>query len=299
MIFCTFPWVHLPEGEDEFETRTIQLQFCETRKQNFYKTQIRQSSWLYEGKETAEFQRSLQRLFQTLNQLMKSPLEGPTLLSQGAALKYLPSILEDVFGIFDSSMLGVLLRDFIGNLLPQRLLKQKLQSLTNIINTKVFQSYECRELLLHTAVPILQELIEKGEEEDACIELLSNILEVLYKAQKRAEEQQARGSAGAEWHRDRGDSELVKVKKHVQLVLERLLHTVNRRVIVLERENSLRVSTSALPGSGTAPRPLLALGMEQCGAALPWARGNRQQVVFFSWCCGLWQQLAGDGFMGI
>uniref|UniRef100_A0A8C8AW37 Dedicator of cytokinesis 2 n=1 Tax=Otus sunia TaxID=257818 RepID=A0A8C8AW37_9STRI len=43
---------------------------------------------------------------------------------------------------------------------------------------------ECRELLLQTVVPILQELIEKGEEEDACIELLSNILEVLYKAQK-------------------------------------------------------------------------------------------------------------------
>lgn len=39
-------------------------------------------------------------------------------------------------------------------------------------------------MLLRTAVPILQELIEKGEEEDACIELLSNILEVLYKAQK-------------------------------------------------------------------------------------------------------------------
>lgn len=43
---------------------------------------------------------------------------------------------------------------------------------------------ECRELLLQTAVPILQDLIEKGEEEDACIELLSNILEVLYRAQK-------------------------------------------------------------------------------------------------------------------
>ncbi|NXT59175.1 DOCK1 protein, partial [Pluvianellus socialis] len=76
---------------------------------------------------------------------------------------------------------------------------------------------ECRELLLQTAVPILQELIEKGEEEDACIELLSNILEVLYKAQK------------------------VKVKKHIQLILEQLLHTVNRRVIVLDRENTLRV----------------------------------------------------------
>ncbi|NXC29077.1 DOCK2 protein, partial [Campylorhamphus procurvoides] len=37
---------------------------------------------LYEGKETAEFQRSLQRFFLALNQLMKSPLEGPILLAQ-------------------------------------------------------------------------------------------------------------------------------------------------------------------------------------------------------------------------
>ncbi|XP_049688052.1 dedicator of cytokinesis protein 2-like isoform X4 [Accipiter gentilis] len=195
---------------------------------------------LYEGKETAEFQRSLQQFFLSLNRLMKSPLEGPTLLSQGAALKYLPSILEDVFGIFDSSALGALLRDFIGNLPPQRLLKQKLQSLTNIVNSKIFQSYECRELLLQTAVPILQELIEKGEEEDACIELLSNILEVLYKAQKRAEELRAQHSTGKGRRKDCGDAELAKVKKHIQLILERLLHTVNRRVIVLDRENSLR-----------------------------------------------------------
>lgn len=34
-----------------------------------------------------------------------------------------------------------LLRDFIGNLPPQRLLKQKLQSLTDIVNSKIFQSY--------------------------------------------------------------------------------------------------------------------------------------------------------------
>lgn len=34
-----------------------------------------------------------------------------------------------------------LLRDFIRNLPPQRLLRQKLQSLTDIVNSKVFQSY--------------------------------------------------------------------------------------------------------------------------------------------------------------
>ncbi|XP_068800109.1 dedicator of cytokinesis protein 2-like isoform X3 [Struthio camelus] len=195
---------------------------------------------LYEGKETAEFQELLQRFFLALNQLMRCPQEGPTLLAQGAALKYLPSILEDVFGIFDSSVLGGLLRDFIGNLPPQRLLKQKLQSLTDIVNSKIFQSYECREMLLHTAVSVLQELIERGEEEDACIELLSNILEVLYKAQKRAEEQSRQHSGGKGRHKEHGDSELVKVKKHIQLILDRLLHTVNRRVIVLDRENNLR-----------------------------------------------------------
>ncbi|NXD17753.1 DOCK2 protein, partial [Nothocercus nigrocapillus] len=37
---------------------------------------------LYEGKETAEFQQSLQRFFLGLNQLMRCPQEGPTLLSQ-------------------------------------------------------------------------------------------------------------------------------------------------------------------------------------------------------------------------
>ncbi|KAM3672590.1 dedicator of cytokinesis protein 2-like [Ammospiza maritima maritima] len=188
---------------------------------------------LYEGKEVAEFQHSLQRFFLALNQLMQSPLEGPTLLSQGAALKYLPSILEDVFGIFDSSTLGAVLRDFVGNLQPQRLLKQKLQCLTDIASSKAFQCHECRELVLQAALPILQELIQAGEEEDACIELLSSILEVLYQAQKSADNLRAR-------HKDRGDAELAQVKKHIQVILERLLHTVNRRVIVLDRENPLR-----------------------------------------------------------
>uniref|UniRef100_A0A803XS31 Dedicator of cytokinesis 2 n=1 Tax=Meleagris gallopavo TaxID=9103 RepID=A0A803XS31_MELGA len=43
---------------------------------------------------------------------------------------------------------------------------------------------ECRDLLLRMAVPVLQDLIGRGEEEDACVELLSTILEVLYTAQK-------------------------------------------------------------------------------------------------------------------
>ncbi|XP_059577139.1 dedicator of cytokinesis protein 2 [Alligator mississippiensis] len=195
---------------------------------------------LYEGSKTEEFQASLQRFLLSVNQLMKSTQEGATLDFQEAALKYLPSILEDVFGIFDSSVLGGLLRDFIGNLPPQRLLKQKLQSLTDIVNSKIFQSYECRELLLHTAVPILEEMIKMGEEEEACIDLLSNTLEVLYKAEKRAEERRTRQSAQETQRCGEEDTELGRVKRHVKMILERLLRTVNCRVIVLDREHGLR-----------------------------------------------------------
>nr|XP_014351920.1 PREDICTED: dedicator of cytokinesis protein 2-like [Latimeria chalumnae] len=60
---------------------------------------------LYEGKEQAEFELSLKTFFQSVNTLMKSTMQGSTLLSQGAALKYLPTVLQDVANIFDSSLL--------------------------------------------------------------------------------------------------------------------------------------------------------------------------------------------------
>ncbi|XP_010221630.1 PREDICTED: dedicator of cytokinesis protein 2-like, partial [Tinamus guttatus] len=103
---------------------------------------------LYEGKETAEFQQLLQRFFLCLNELMRCPQEGPTLLSQQP---------------------DTLLPEAVPRALWSRSVRWQAQ---------------CGELLLRTAVPILQELVERGEEEDACIALLSNILEVLYKAHK-------------------------------------------------------------------------------------------------------------------
>uniref|UniRef100_A0A8B9PRX9 Dedicator of cytokinesis protein 2 n=1 Tax=Apteryx owenii TaxID=8824 RepID=A0A8B9PRX9_APTOW len=97
---------------------------------------------LYEGKETAEFEQSLQRFFLALNQLMRSPQEGPTLLSQvrrAGGCRGGPGL--GLGTRRDGRMDAGLLRDFIGNLPPQRLLKQKLQSLTDIVNSKIFQSY--------------------------------------------------------------------------------------------------------------------------------------------------------------
>lgn len=86
----------------------------------------------------------------------------------------------------------------------------------------------------------------------------------------------------------------VQVKKHVQLILERLLHTVNRRLIVLERENALRVSVTvtvttvryAEPGAGLELQ--WAGGCSRCVEAM-WAADGGVWAVFS------WKQGTGPG----
>uniref|UniRef100_UPI00398F6CFE dedicator of cytokinesis protein 2-like isoform X2 n=1 Tax=Pristiophorus japonicus TaxID=55135 RepID=UPI00398F6CFE len=172
-------------------------------------------SQLYEGKEKKQYEDSVQKLFRTFNILMESTLEGNTLLMQGASLKYLPTVLQDVAAIFDPVLLSHLLHDFIMNLPPDRLVKQKLQSMTAIVNTELFQKTECRAILLSMMTTTMKELIQRGDEEEACVELLSNILEVLYQ-------------------RNVGNT-----YQDIQDIMDKLLRTVNQMVIMLGRDHSL------------------------------------------------------------
>ncbi|XP_069488465.1 dedicator of cytokinesis protein 2-like [Ambystoma mexicanum] len=191
-------------------------------------------SQLYEGKEKVEFEESLKHFVQAINTLMQSSLENTILLAQGAALKYIPSVLEDMVELFNPVLLSKLLRNFIGNLLPQRLLKQKLQSMKAIVDTTLFKKHECREILLQLMLDIMKELMEKGEEEECCVELLSHILEVLYKA-----EHGEKGRSTPEGNHILEEMESKTAKRHVQIILEKLLRTVNRRVMILGREHEL------------------------------------------------------------
>ncbi|XP_048457757.1 dedicator of cytokinesis protein 1-like [Rhincodon typus] len=108
-----------------------------------------------------------------------------------------------------------LLHSFIMNLLPDRLVKQKLQSMTAIVNTELFQREECRAILLSIMTTTLKDLIQKREEEEACVELLSNILEVLYQ-------------------RNVGNT-----NQDIQDIMDKLLRAVNQVVIILGRDHSL------------------------------------------------------------
>ncbi|KAH0623656.1 hypothetical protein JD844_006658 [Phrynosoma platyrhinos] len=134
---------------------------------------------------------------------------------EGAALKYLPTIVNDVKLVFDPKELSKLFTDFILNVPVGRLTIQKLYCLIEIVHSDLFTQHDCREILLPMMTDQLKYHLERQEDLEACCQLLSNILEVLYR-------------------KDVGPTQ-----RHVQIIMEKLLRTVNRTVISMGRDSEL------------------------------------------------------------
>uniref|UniRef100_A0A9L0STH7 Dedicator of cytokinesis 1 n=1 Tax=Equus caballus TaxID=9796 RepID=A0A9L0STH7_HORSE len=169
---------------------------------------------LYENKGEADFMESLLQLFRSISDMMSS-VSDQTVRVKGAALKYLPTIVNDVKLVFDPKELSKMFTDFILNVPMGLLTIQKLYCLIEIIHSDLFTQHDCREILLPMMTDQLKYHLERQEDLEACCQLLSNILEVLYR-------------------KDVGPTQ-----RHVQIIMEKLLRTVNRTVISMGRDSEL------------------------------------------------------------
>uniref|UniRef100_M4APV2 Dedicator of cytokinesis 1 n=1 Tax=Xiphophorus maculatus TaxID=8083 RepID=M4APV2_XIPMA len=167
---------------------------------------------LYENKDEAEFMSSLRSLFTSFNDMMNSNSEN-TGMVKGAALKYVPTIVNDVKLVFDPKELSKLFTEFILKVPQGRLVKQKLDCLIDIVHSDLFTHHDCREILLPLMTEQLKSHLEKQEEPKACCQLLSDIMEVLYR----------KDVGPTQWH--------------VQVIMEKLLRTINRTVISMGRDS--------------------------------------------------------------
>ncbi|XP_074051376.1 dedicator of cytokinesis protein 5 [Macrotis lagotis] len=168
-----------------------------------------------QSEEGEEFNNAIRQLFLSFNNLMDRPLEEAVKI-KGAALKYLPNIINDVKMVFDPVELSVLFSNFIQSIPDNQLVRQKLNCMTKIVESNLFHQTECRDALLPLLIDQLSGQLDDNSnkpDHEASSQLLSNILEVL----------------------DRKD--VGPTAKHIQLIMERLLRRINRTVIGMSRQS--------------------------------------------------------------
>nr|CAD7456332.1 unnamed protein product [Timema tahoe] len=129
-------------------------------------------SELNEGKGQEQFEVQLKQLIQSITGMMCYDTDS-TLLVQGACLKYLPSTIPDILTVFNCTQLSTLLAELINTVPHNRLTKQKMMTVNDIVHSRLFLCVDCREVLLPVITTHVKKLLESRDEEALCCLVLA------------------------------------------------------------------------------------------------------------------------------
>nr|XP_022344054.1 dedicator of cytokinesis protein 1-like isoform X2 [Crassostrea virginica] len=134
---------------------------------------------LNDGRGKQSFELQLKQLIKSISNMMLYTSDN-TLVAQGSALKYMCATIPDILKVFDAVELSHLMVEFINNVPKERLTKQKLKCIDDLVHSKLFAMPECRLILLPMMLQHTRTLMEQQEEMEDCIEVLSNILNLTF-----------------------------------------------------------------------------------------------------------------------
>nr|CAD7394077.1 unnamed protein product [Timema cristinae] len=137
-------------------------------------------SELNEGKGQEQFEVQLKQLIQSITGMMCYDTDS-TLLVQGACLKYLPSTIPDILTVFNCTQLSTLLAELINTVPHNRLTKQKMMTVNDIVHSRLFLCVDCREVLLPVITTHVKKLLESRDEVELCVKIISDIMELLFR----------------------------------------------------------------------------------------------------------------------
>ncbi|XP_073969012.1 dedicator of cytokinesis protein myoblast city isoform X3 [Rhodnius prolixus] len=137
------------------------------------------------GKDEEEFATSLKNMLISTSALMVYNTDS-TLVVQAASLKYLPTTIPDLVQVFSPLLLSELLCQMVNNVPQQRLTKQKMMTLSDLVHSPLFLHSDCRQVLLPVIFGHIKDLLEAKDESclkhvELCVNILSDIMELLFR----------------------------------------------------------------------------------------------------------------------
>ncbi|KAF8795296.1 Dedicator of cytokinesis protein 1 like protein [Argiope bruennichi] len=169
---------------------------------------------LNEDKGRESFEISMNQLLHSITSMMLYDTDS-TLLVQGACLKYFPFTIPDILSVFDGLELSNVLVKLINNVPRDRLTKQKMMCVNDLVHSDLFRIPECRLILLPMICNQIKNLLERKDEMELSIKIMSDIMIYLY------------GRDVGATHND------------ISEIMLSILRTIIQCVVHLERKNSL------------------------------------------------------------